>query len=130
MITEAILDQAIEAAEAGHLNGLTYNQSNWCGTACCVLGFARHIAGIEEIDAGPQEGEIENTPRARAIERLMRCGSPWILRIMRRVDAQGKIDLRDAYLSDAYLSGADLSGAEQNEKRVTEEWLREQGAIL
>src|SRR5579885_3197225 len=117
MITEAILDQAIEAAERGLLNC-------WCGcgTACCVLGFARHLAGLPERRGGPQPGEIEDTPRAQTIARLMCCGSPDILRVMRAVRPDGSIhlaganlagvDLGWANLSNADLSGADLSNAD------------------
>jgi len=129
LITEEIIDQAIAAAEAGHINGLTYKQSSWgseCETACCVLGFARHIAGLPLRQAGPQDDEFADTPRIRAIRQLMSSPTPAILAVMKRVTADGKIDLRgadlrgadlsdadlrDADLRDADLRGADLSGA-------------------
>jgi len=129
LITEEIIDQAIAAAETGHINGLTYKQSSWgseCETACCVLGFARHIAGLPLRQAGPQDDEFADTPRIRAIRQLMSSPTPAILAVMKRVTADGKIDLRgadlrgadlsdadlrDADLRDADLRGADLSGA-------------------
>ena len=140
LITEEIIDQAIAAAETGHINGLTYKQSSWgseCETACCVLGFARHIAGLPLRQAGPQDDEFADTPRIRAIRQLMSSPTPAILAVMKRVTADGKIDLRGAdlrgaglrgaglrdadlrgadlrgaHLSDAHLSGADLRGAD------------------
>src|SRR5579885_1958403 len=109
MITEAILDQAIEAAERGHLDDMTYDQSEWCGTACCVLGFARHLAGLPESRGGPQPGEIEDTPRAQTIARLMCCGSPDILRVMRAVRPDGSIHLAGANLAGVDLGWSDLA---------------------
>ena len=122
LITEEIIDKAIAAAEEGHINGLTYNQSSWCGTACCVLGFARHIAGLPDKNDGPQDEEFMDSPRIMAIRQLMRSPTPAILGIMRKVSAKGKIDLtranlrgadlRGANLTDANLTGADLRGAD------------------
>ena len=126
LITEEIIDEAIAAAEEGHINGLTYSQSSWCGTACCVLGFARHIAGLPEKNNGPEDDEFVESPRIMAIRQLMCSPTPAILGIMRKVSAEGKIDLRgadlrdadlrgayltDAYLTDAVLTGADLTDA-------------------
>ena len=116
LITEAVLDEAIEAAEAGHINGLTYDQSSWCGTACCVLGFARHIAGLPEQNIGPQDSEFSESPKISTLRKLMKCSSPDILRVMKSVTGDGKINLSDAVLSGAdlrnvVLSGTDLSGA-------------------
>jgi hypothetical protein len=45
-ITEADIDEAIRRAEAGGAGGVGYDQSRWCGTACCVLGHARIVAGL------------------------------------------------------------------------------------
>jgi len=110
-ITEQHLREAIVAAETGHLNGHEYDQSTWCGTACCVLGFARIIAGLDKADEGPRPGEIEDTPWTKTIVRLLGCGSPDILRAMQAVDTDGCIDLSNANLRDVDLSGADLRGA-------------------
>ena len=112
LITEAVLDEAIEAAEAGHINGLTYDQSSWCGTACCVLGFARHIAGLPEQNIGPQDSEFSKSPKISTLKKLMKCSSPDILRVMKSVTGDGKINLSDAVLSGAVLSGAILSGTD------------------
>ena len=155
IITEEILDQAIAAAKLGHVNGLTYDQSSWCGTACCVLGFARYLAGLEEVNRGPEDDEFAESPRIRTIRTLMRCGSPAILMIMERVTPDGKIVLTGADLTGADLTGVDLTravltgavltyavltGANLTGARhwtgsncytaVTPEWLREKGAIL
>ena len=111
LITEEIIDKAIAAAEEGHIDGLTYSQSSWCGTACCVLGFARHIAGLPDKNDGPQDEEFVESPRIMAIRQLMCSPTPAILGIMRKVSAEGKIDLRDADLTRADLTGADLRGA-------------------
>ena len=112
LITEAVLDEAIEAAEAGHINGLTYDQSSWCGTACCVLGFARHIAGLPEQNIGPQDSEFSKSPKISTLKKLMKCSSPDILRVMKSVTGDGKINLSVAVLSGAVLSGAILSGTD------------------
>jgi hypothetical protein len=111
LITEEIVDQAIAAAKAGHLNGLEYSQRAWCGTSCCVLGFARHIAGLPEFNGGPLDEEFASSARLVTIRRLMRCGSPDILRIMENVQPDGKIILARADLSGADLRGADLGWA-------------------
>ena len=99
LITEAVLDEAIEAAEAGHINGLTYDQSSWCGTACCVLGFARHIAGLPEQNIGPQDSEFSKSPKISTLKKLMKCSSPDILRVMKSVTEDGKINLKNAEIS-------------------------------
>ena len=112
LITEEIIDQAIAAAEAGHINGLTYNQSSWCGTACCVLGFARHIAGLPSRGTGPLDEEFAKSRRITTLRSLMRCPSPAILAIMRKVGTDGKIDLSGAVLRGADLRRADLLGAD------------------
>ena len=128
LITEEIIDKAIAAAEEGHINGLTYNQSSWCGTACCVLGFARHIAGLPEKNDGPQDEEFMDSPRIMAIRQLMRSPTPAILGIMRKVSAEGKIDLRGADLRGADLRGADLRRADLTDANLTDADLR--GAYL
>ena len=112
LITEEIIDQAIAAAEAGHINGLTYNQSSWCGTACCVLGFARHIAGLPSRGTGPLDEEFAKSRRITTLRSLMRCPSPAILAIMRKVGTDGKIDLSGAVLRGADLRRADLLGGD------------------
>ena len=128
LITEAVLDEAIEAAEAGHINGLTYDQSSWCGTACCVLGFARHIAGLPEQNIGPQDSEFSKSPKISTLKKLMKCSSPDILRVMKSVTGDGKINLSDAVLSGADLRDADLSGADLRDAVLRGVVLR--GAVL
>jgi hypothetical protein len=91
-ITEAHIDAAIEAARAGHLAGHTYNQLNWCGTSCCVLGFARIEAGVPEINDGPQPDEIVDTPRAQMMTALMHSSDSTVLDAMQAVQADGSID--------------------------------------
>ena len=105
LITEAVLDEAIEAAEAGHINGLTYDQSSWCGTACCVLGFARHIAGLPEQNIGPQDSEFSKSPKISTLKKLMKCSSPDILRVMKSVTGDGKINLKNAEISYVDFNG-------------------------
>ena len=80
-----------------------------------MLGQARLLAGIPEINDGVQEGEIENTPRAQRIARLMNCSNRDILKIMRAVNSEGNINLRVADLQGAHLEGADLEGADLRE---------------
>ena len=128
LITEEIIDQAIAAAETGHINGLTYKQSSWgseCETACCVLGFARHIAGLPLRQAGPQDDEFADTPRIRAIRQLMSSPTPAILAVMKRVTADGEIDLRDADLRGAGLRDADLRGADLSDADLSAADLRD-----
>ena len=91
-ITEANLDEAIRMARAGGGMGHEYNQRSWCGTSCCVLGFARLVAGIPEQSEGPQPGEIVDTPRARLIAALMHCSDESILDVMERVQPDGTLD--------------------------------------
>ena len=119
-ITEKHLDAALAICEKGGRGEVGYNQASWgqpdCGTAMCVLGWAREEAGSPIVNHGPRVGEIESTPRARRIAQLLYCPSPDILRVMRAVGADGSIglsgaDLRGADLSEANLSGANLSGA-------------------
>ena len=105
LITEAVLDEAIEAAEAGHINGLTYDQSSWCGTACCVLGFARHIAGLPEQNIGPQDSEFSKSPKISTLKKLMKCSSPDILRVMKSVTGDGKINLKNTEISYVDFNG-------------------------
>ncbi len=78
-ITEQNILDAIADARSGELDGHAYDQGNWCGTACCVLGFARLRAGLLERNTGPQPGEIEDSPRCRRIAELMLTGDPQIL---------------------------------------------------
>jgi hypothetical protein len=110
-ITEAHIDKAIELAEAGGGLGHTYDQSAWCGTSCCVMGLARIVAGVPGVPNGPRAGEIDDTPRAQTLARLMGCGASGILLVMRGVKADGSIDLSGADLRGAYLRGADLRDA-------------------
>ena len=104
-ITEENLDNAIRTARAGGGMGHTYNQGRWCGTACCVLGFARLDAGLPEIDGGPQPGEIVDTPKGRLIAALMRSGDAAILDLMERVQPDGTLDRPVHFSGDLYLSG-------------------------
>ena len=106
MITEKHIDEAIKVAKAGGTTEHRYDQRRWCGTACCVLGHARIIAGLPERDEGPTPNEIEDTPRAQRIAQLMLCPSPTILRVMEAVQADGRIVLAGADLRDADLRGA------------------------
>ena len=112
-ITEAHIDEALAICEAGGRDGIGYDQARWtgeCGTAMCVLGWARLVAGAPAVDAGPSDDEIEDTPRAQTIARLMGCPSHHILKVMRAVTKEGLIDLSGADLSGADLSGANLFG--------------------
>ena len=91
-ITEAHLDEAIRTAKAGEGMGHAYDQKSWCGTACCVLGFARLVAGLPKRNVGPRPGEIVDTPRARLIAALMYCSEESILDVMERVQPDGTLD--------------------------------------
>ena len=91
-ITEAHLDEAIRMAKAGGGMGHEYNQRSWCGTACCVLGFARLVAGLPEQDHGPEPGEIVDTPKGRMIAVLMQCSDAAILDVMERIQPDGTLD--------------------------------------
>ena len=72
VITEAHIDEARAICEAGGKDGIGYDQSEWsCGTTMCVLGWARRVAGAGGNYTGPEPGEIEDTPRAQTIARLM-----------------------------------------------------------
>lgn len=116
MITERILDQAIAAASSG----MRYDQSKW---RRCILGIARHIAGMPTPDIGPQPGEIEDTPRAQRIAKLMFCKSPDILKVMKAVQKDGRIDLSGADLSGVELRGANLSGANLSRANLSQSYL-------
>ena len=109
-ITEAHLDEAIRMARAGGGMGHEYNQLSWCGTVCCVLGFARLVAGLPERNQGPQPGEIVDTPRARMIAALMYCGNPSILDVMEHIQADGSLD-RPVHVNGnmVFSSGATLT---------------------
>lgn len=112
MITVANIRQAIEVCDAGGTAEVGYDQASWCGTARCVLGHARIIAGVPEMDAGPMPGEIEDTPEGRTLARLMPCFSPDVLRVMRAVRSDGLIDLTEAAVRAAALRVASMCGAD------------------
>lgn len=104
-ITEAHLDEAIRMAKAGGGMGHEYNQRSWCGTACCVLGFARLVAGLPERNQGPQPGEIVDTPKGRMIAALMMSANANILDVMERIQPDGTLD-RPVHIDGAlYLRG-------------------------
>ncbi len=104
-ITEAHLDEAIRMAKAGGGMGHKYNQRSWCGTSCCVLGFARLVAGIPERNQGPQEGEVVDTPKGRLIAALMMSANANILDVMERIQPDGTLD-RPVHIDGAlYLRG-------------------------
>ena len=121
-ITEAHIDEALAICEAGGRDRIGYDQAAWCGTAMCVLGWARKIAGAKGRHTGPRDGEIDTTPRAQAIARLMRGYSPGVLRVMRAVGPDGRInlagmdmrglDLRGVDFTDANLRRTDFRGAD------------------
>jgi len=92
-ITEEHLDIAIAAAREGRLGGRNYDQSKWCGTSCCVLGFARIAAGLPERNEGPIPGEIVDTPRARMIQALMWNSWPGTLDDIAAVQPDGSISV-------------------------------------
>jgi hypothetical protein len=112
VITEKHIDEAIAIIEAGGRNGRGYNQGEWCGTSCCLLGWARIVAGLPELNQGPRPGEIEDTPRARKIASLMMSSGSDIIKVVKLVGKDGKIRARNADLSVANLGGANLSGAD------------------
>lgn len=121
-----------------------YNQSAWCGTACCVLGHARRIAGSGRLKGGVREGEIADCPKAQRIAKLTVYTSPDVLKVMEGVGMDGGIDLSstdtsnanlrrvnlagvnlaDADLSDADLTGADLRWANFTGANLTNADLR------
>ena len=72
--------------------GHEYNQRSWCGTSCCVLGFARLIAGLPERNQGPQPGEIVDTPKGRLIEGLMTSSDSAVLELMEHIQSDGTLD--------------------------------------
>lgn len=119
-ITVAQIRAAITIANAGGTPEMGYNQSKWCGSARCVLGHARIIAGVAEIDDGPQSGEIEDSPAGRVLARLMGCVRPDILRAMRAVGDDGIIGLAHADLRGINLRGADLSHADLSHADLSE----------
>ena len=104
-ITEENLDNAIRMARAGGGMGHIYNQAHWCGTHCCVLGFARLVAGLPEQNQGPQPGEIVDTPKGRLIAALMRSGDAAILDLMERVQPDGTLDRPVHFSGHVDLSG-------------------------
>ena len=110
-ITVANIREAITIARQGGRDGRGYDQARWCGTSCCVLGWARSVAGVDQVDSGPQGGEIEDTPEGRTLARLMNCSSPDILTVMDAVQRDGTIDLSEANLSEADLRWTNLRGA-------------------
>ena len=69
-ITEEIL---LAAAKFAVDNPEKYDQAWWCGTACCVLGHARALAGSDQPDQGPRPGELNLplTQRGRMLERML-----------------------------------------------------------
>lgn len=127
-ITEADIDEAIKIAKAGGRDGKGYDQANWCGTSCCVLGWARIVAGLLDLNEGPREEEIVDTPRAKTLGRLMESGRRDILLVMEHVRDDGVIDLRGADLRMRNLRYADLSDADMRGANLTGADLR--GAIL
>ena len=109
-ITEAHIDEALRIARAGGRDGRTYDQGTWCGTSCCVLGWARIAAGIPEENCGPRPDEIEDTPRARTLTALMHSGDPAVLTLMEAVKADGSLDLTALPKGLSVSGGLDLSG--------------------
>jgi len=104
MITEQNILDAIRDARRGELQGHKYDQVHWCGTSCCVLGFARIRAGMPELDAGPQPGEIEDTPRARMLAALMYHARASVLDAMEAVQPDGSINYAWGTLDLSYLT--------------------------
>ena len=137
-ITEAHIDEALAICEAGGRDGIGYDQAAWCGTAMCVLGWARKIAGAKGRHTGPRDGEIDTTPRAQTLARLMDYPRPDVLRVMRAVRPDGRInlagmdmrglDLRGFDFTDANLRGTDFCGSDLRWAKFTGADM--QGAIL
>ena len=69
-ITEGIL---LAAAKFAVDNPEKYDQVSWCGTACCVLGHARALAGSDQLQGGPRRGELNLplTQRGRMLESML-----------------------------------------------------------
>lgn len=91
MITEQNILDAIKDARAGGYAGRKYNQRSWCGSECCVLGFARRRAGADQFRGGPRPGEIEDTPRARIFAEILHLESPGILDFMEAIQPDGSL---------------------------------------
>lgn len=92
MITEQNILDAIKDARDGGYAGRKYNQRFWCGSECCVYGFARIRAGMPEVNGGPQPGELEDTPRNRMFAALMSIGDPSVLDVMEAVQPDGSLE--------------------------------------
>lgn len=107
MITVAHIRQAIEIACAGGTNEHPYDQTSWggseCGTACCVYGQAAVLAGVQGVYTGPVD--VEATPEAGTLARLMWTTSPDVLLVMRGVQPDGSIDLHGSDLASTRPSG-------------------------
>ena len=69
-INEEIL---LAAAKFAVDNPEKYDQKEWCGTACCILGHARALAGSDQPQGGPRRGELNLplTQRGRMLESML-----------------------------------------------------------
>jgi len=120
MTTPLISADIIIGAARAAIADPTYDQRVWappaeCATACCVLGRARALAGVEQINGAPQPGEIPGGPDG-PLGRLLRCQSPGVARLLGQCDADamsdgGRIVADGASLRGATLRGAKLDGA-------------------
>ena len=66
------ISEILAGAAFGAAHPAEYNQRHWCGTACCVLGHARRLAGEDQPNTGPREGELDLPgARGRMIESML-----------------------------------------------------------
>lgn len=96
--------RAAIAARDGHpTDGHGYDQSSWCGTACCIWGHAVLAAGLplDEADDGPPD----DWPH-RDIAKALGCPDTTPEQVLSRARVGGKIDETGAIVGNGWvLSG-------------------------
>ena len=89
-ITEKIL---LAAAKFAVDNPEKYDQVSWCGTACCVLGHARALAGSDQPNLSPRPGELNLplTRRGKKLESMLYWNHPSTALLMLHIREDGSI---------------------------------------